>query len=358
MNKSFDFTSVPKELIYRDRRYLDDFDVENRASLNYFIYEELYDRFSHFTDFEEFAKAMFNYSYYICTMAIVDDHADRRFGTYRRDIFTAFRYNKTYSGIVLAMVLLQIRIQRWDITPPMIRLADSIEKELKNKEYGELFSEFYLRIKERMNKISPEDLERAPFEEFLPRKINRKVLMDTCSYWDWCKEFGTDEEKKLEFIQAIGKNEDERIIIAQFLREQTDQEKQTPKEIEADYNKQRVAMLEAENSNNNLQIQEKDEKIRLLKEDLEVYQHEPISNNPRDKVRLEVFCKLLEGSGADFDVYGRKAEAARFAQYITGLPFSTCKNYMTNRDLNTTEHAEEVLKTNSSIKSLGIKWQL
>ena len=105
-------------------------------------------------------------------------------------------------------------------------------------------------------------------------------------------------------------------------------------------------------------IQKKDEEIQRLKGELRVYQQEPISDNPHDKVRLEVFCKLLEVSEVDFKKYGTKAEAARLAQMITGLPFSTCRNYMTNRDLNTTKHSEEVLRTNTSIKKLGIKWQL
>lgn len=353
MNKSFDFTSVPKELIYRDRQYLDDFGVENRASLNYYIYEEIYDRFSHFADFEEFATDIFNCSYYICTMAIVDHHSERRFGAYLKEIFSRFRYDKTYSGIILSMVLLQIRIQRWDITPNIIRLADSIEKELKKEEYRNLFNDFYLRIRVRMSKISPENLERAPFEEFLPREIDRKVLMDTCSYWDWCHEFGTDEEKKLEFIQAIGKNEKERMIIAQFLREQTQlffaEKEQTKNADEKSASKETTAYT-------NLQLQDKDEEIRLLKEELKIYQQEPISDDPHNKVRLEAFYRLLEEIGVDFNGYGIKARAARLAEYITGIPIAACSNHATLRksQLNPMEHDTEVKKVNEKLSNLGL----
>lgn len=122
-------------------------------------------------------------------------------------------------------------------------------------------------------------------------------------------------------------------------------------DIDGDY-------LSETESNMQSQLKEKDEEIQHLKEELAIYQQAPISDDPRDKVRLEVFCKLLEESGVDFDVYGTKAEAARLAEYITGLPKSTCKNYMTNRDLNTTEHSDEVLKTNTSIKKIGIEWHL
>ena len=39
--RNFDFTSVPRNLIYRDRRHLDDFGVESPLSLNHYIQEKL-----------------------------------------------------------------------------------------------------------------------------------------------------------------------------------------------------------------------------------------------------------------------------------------------------------------------------
>lgn len=105
-------------------------------------------------------------------------------------------------------------------------------------------------------------------------------------------------------------------------------------------------------------LKEKDELIQQLQEQLSAYESGPIVEEPHDKVRLEIVTKLLEESDADFEKYGNKAEAARMLELITDLPFQTCKNYMTNRDLNTTEHSEEVLKVNTSLKKLGINWQL
>lgn len=344
--RNFDFTSVPRNLIYRDRRHLDDFGVESPLSLNHYIQEKLYDAFAHFEEYENFATEQFNYAYYICTMAIAEKHPERRFGSYVKIVSTHYHYNNMLSGTILAMVLLQIRMHIWDITPGMKRFAESIDKELRNGQYGNLYMDFYQGITKDVNRIPQERFECAPLKDFMPRKIDRKILMDVCRDWDWRKEFGSDEEKFSELILAIGKSEDERNIISQFLHEQTPQTDADDK-IENDAG-----------NNARLMIRQKDEEILKLKEDLEVYQREPISNDPHDKVRLEIFCKLLEAAGVNFQVYGRKAEAARFAHHMTGIPISTCKNYMTNRDLNTTEHAEEVLKTNSSIKKLGIEWQL
>ena len=95
-----------------------------------------------------------------------------------------------------------------------------------------------------------------------------------------------------------------------------------------------------------------------VKEELEAYKQGPITEEAHDKVRLEVFCRLLEKAGVDFVAHGIKAESARFTKYITGMPFNTCKNYMTNRDLKQKTHADEILKVNFSLKKIGIDWQL
>ena len=95
-----------------------------------------------------------------------------------------------------------------------------------------------------------------------------------------------------------------------------------------------------------------------VKEELEAYKQGPITEEAHDKVRLEVFCRLLEKAGVDFVAHGIKAESARFTKYITGMPFNTCKNYMTNRNLNQKTHADEILKVNFSLKKIGIDWQL
>ena len=95
-----------------------------------------------------------------------------------------------------------------------------------------------------------------------------------------------------------------------------------------------------------------------LEEELAEYKKGPIVDNPHNKVVLELFAKLLEESGADLNKRGNKANAARLAKTITRLPLSICKSYMTDRDLRTTVHSDEVLKMNTAIKELGIEWQL
>ena len=104
-------------------------------------------------------------------------------------------------------------------------------------------------------------------------------------------------------------------------------------------------------------IQELEKSKEELEEKLAAYEKGPIVVKPHNKVVLELFAKLLEESGADLNKHGNKAIAARLAETITRLPFSTCQNYFSDR-LRTTVHSDEVLKMNTAIKELGIEWQL
>ncbi len=120
----------------------------------------------------------------------------------------------------------------------------------------------------------------------------------------------------------------------------------------------RIQELEKSNEELEKSKEELEKSKEELEEKLAAYEKGPIVVKPHNKVVLEVFVKLLEKSGVDLNKRGNKANAARLAETITGLPFSTCKSYMTDRDLKTTPHSEEVLKMNTAIKELGIEWQL
>ena len=94
------------------------------------------------------------------------------------------------------------------------------------------------------------------------------------------------------------------------------------------------------------------------KEELEAYKQEPITDNPHNKVRLKVFCNLLENSGVDFKKRNVKAECGKLANYITGITPNTCQTYMTYRDLSYSEHEKEILDVNSILRKIGINWHL
>ena len=97
--------------------------------------------------------------------------------------------------------------------------------------------------------------------------------------------------------------------------------------------------------------------LKDMKDALSVYEQGD-NIELHDKVRLELLLRFIEENGIELQKRGNKARAARLLQMITELPSSTCRNYMTNRDLNTQTHNEEILKINTELQALGISVRL
>ena len=286
MNK-FDYTSVPPSLLYCDRRYLDDFDVDNPNTLNYHI-EKAFDKmYGTAADYELHANNIFNTAYYICTIALADGHPQRRFGAYYENIRSAVAGYSDEIGVILSVVLIQIYAHKWDEKRrEMQELADKITK-VMDSDFEDISNEFLKPLmkfyEEKAKSIT------IPAEtEFLPREITMKLLKDLDRDGELTEMFSNDEDKMLDFIFAIGKNEHEQKLIASYLQEKThyffskaaehkwffedidrqihkrhhgkedearinaeidaDIEKQAIKDIEYDYAIERVSKLEKENA--------------------------------------------------------------------------------------------------------------
>jgi hypothetical protein len=217
---NFNYTTVPGDLLYLDRRHLDDFDVDNTKSLNYLIEKEFDRMYGTYPDYEDFANNVFNTAYCICTMILADSHPQRRFGAYLTIIYDSMQDHTNEVGVVLSIILIQIKAHNWENTKSEINsLALKFFYEIEKK-YGAIFYGFYQSVIHRYEERAPYTVV-PPDNVFYPREITMGVLKRTCSHWDWKRHFGTDMEKMLEFIFAIGKNEDEQKIIASFLQEQT-----------------------------------------------------------------------------------------------------------------------------------------
>ena len=218
IKNNFNYTSVPRELLYCDRHHLDDFGVEKNSSLNYFIEEKLANKYSRFYNYEDFAVEIFNCAYYICTVAYTDSHPERRFGAFILEINQRMHHNHEYEADTFTIVLLQMWARRFDKSHErLMRLYNKIEEELKDK-HPNTFENFYILVTQKMLSSGVNRIDSV--DEFIPRPINRKVLKDI-NYWDWSQHFGTDEEKMFDFITAIGKNEEEQKTIVSFLKDET-----------------------------------------------------------------------------------------------------------------------------------------
>ena len=129
-------------------------------------------------------------------------------------------------------------------------------------------------------------------------------------------------------------------------KEKENQTAETSKEKNDDIEKlkARIAELEEKCKQQEEQLNEHEEPVELL--------------TPHDKVRLDILLGLMENNGANLNKHGNKTKAAQLMKAITGLPFQTCKNYCSDRNVNTKLHEEEVLKINTLVQALDMKIRL
>ena len=109
--------------------------------------------------------------------------------------------------------------------------------------------------------------------------------------------------------------------------------------------KARIEALMTENEHLKAEVADLRDALKVYEETKDIKLH--------DKVRLELGLRLLKQAGASIDIHGNKARAARVLKTLTDLAPSTCSNYVTNQDLNTLTHREEVLLLNSELQALG-----
>ena len=138
-------------------------------------------------------------------------------------------------------------------------------------------------------------------------------------------------------------------MLSERVHNKREQEKQEPEASETklddtDKLKARIAELEEKCKQQTEKLKEYEEPVELL--------------TPHDKVRLDILLGLMENNGANLKKHGNKTNAAQLMNDITGLPLQTCKNYCSDRNVNTKLHEEEVLKINTLLQALDMKIRL
>lgn len=151
------------------------------------------------------------------------------------------------------------------------------------------------------------------------------------------------EQSPLKYTQEAIK------MLSERVHNKREQEKQEPEMSETklddtDKLKARIAELEEKCKQQTEKLKEYEEPVELLA--------------PHDKVRLDILLGLMENNGANLNKHGNKTKAAQLMNAITDLPLQTCKNYCSDRNVNTKLHEEEVLKINTLLQALDMKIRL
>lgn len=382
-----DYTKVPRALIYRERYSLEEFGVYEENNITRpFLDELLIFGSDRYPNIEDNALWCMNNAFYICTMILLEKDPRPRIYQYKKiatpeDIEDRFISDKYWSAIISMVFLL---LQRLDT--PLTQYQDEARQRLLtliakdvNRVCPAMFNSFSKRIKD--DTAIPKEI---PCNMFAPRVIDKEAVHDVKSDddFDW-EEFTNDmrERKIREIVKTFGTTEEEKHNVVKILRQalhdtyrETEKEDKMLDEIDKEIKlhfspggnrvlkettkqekqvditpyENRIKELEEENREQGKQIKEFEELAKSTSKKISWH----------DKVRLELALLFMEKADCDMKKYGNKARAARVLQAITKLPISTCKNYVTNRDLNTQEHKEEILEINTELQALGTELRL
>lgn len=271
-----DYTRIPRELIYRDRRDLDEFFEANE--LNAALIKNMKDIDVLITgDFENHALMCMNAAYYICTFFILEKHPEWKLSKMASYIDTLNLHPvKAYETIVfsLAYILLKhYNNKGWQEN------KDELLKQIyfliyPNDRHKEVRVHVYLvggkkDILETLKTNLPQGFV-LPEDEFAPRVIDCETasdVMDKPFRWDVLTD-NYKEDKIREIINALGRNPEEERWIEKIINEAhtnspITETAQLKKQSSVDDNSKD---LQAELAASSDRIKELEEELRELRE--------------------------------------------------------------------------------------------
>ena len=271
-----DYTRIPRELIYRDRRNLDEFFEANE--LNAALIKNMKDIDVLITgDFENHALMCMNAAYYICTFFILEKHPEWKLSKMASYIDTLNLHPvKAYETIVfsLAYILLKhYNNKGWQEN------KDELLKQIyfliyPNDRHKEMRVHVYLvggkkDILQTLETNLPQGFV-LPEDEFAPRVIDCETasdVMDKPFRWDVLTD-NYKEDKIREIINALGRNPEEERWIEKIINEAhtnspITETAQLKKQSSVDDNSKD---LQAELAASSDRIKELEEELRELRE--------------------------------------------------------------------------------------------
>lgn len=216
-----DYTKLPKELIYQDRKSLDDF-MDNNVT-EQLVSNMLDINVLQFSEFEKHALDCLNTAYYICTMVQGESKPEWRFGEYCDISLQLNQYFKEeYQRVVLSLVIILLECCNPEVISHSQVLIDKLRAFVTrggNSTVGifagslgtpilalrEIFPRLYQGIDHAIifpdNEFSPRNLAQAVSEDGMELSGLLYRGADICTVvTHLCK---TNEEKKVVLSEAI-----------------------------------------------------------------------------------------------------------------------------------------------------------
>lgn len=159
---------------------------------------------------------------------------------------------------------------------------------------------------------------------------------------------------RIEELEAENKELKKKQTILKEVEEQEEKEQQVSTGEDASKLQALIKELEAK-------LKQVTAEKEMLQQELNVLQSPEgasIDIEGHSAVRLELLRLLMDKDGAQWEKHGNKVIAARLMEAITGLALKTCKNHLSDPNVNQTEHQQEILEINSKLQALGMSIRL
>ena len=217
-----DYTTVPRSLIYRERRSLEEFGIYEEDCIMRPLSDAIFDfDFIRAPNAEERALWCMNNAFYICTMFFLERDPKWRYDHYKR-IATPEKNGFPIDLNFVTLSLVGLLLSRLEEKLPLLSAKGKVRNSfimsmLENEEHKYIF----YHLSDRLETDTFKHM-RIPNSTFAPRVINAEavhdVLMD--SNFNWVKFTNYWEERSLrDIVNALGKTEVEKHYVIDILRQ-------------------------------------------------------------------------------------------------------------------------------------------
>ena len=216
-----DYTDFPKQLVYRERRTLEDF-VEEHEENTWLIDNILDSNYFSSADGKERARRCFNTAYYLCTMILnCKKQPEWNFGKYCEIAYCGDNKNAVYQSFTLSLVYIFLTHTCYEV--PCKKLLKKLHDYLHNITHALVWNDpflknyFYFNVCDDLQKGLPDNFLIA--EEFAPRKIDRDIFREVDNSVHWTQITNYYERKSVrEIVDFLGKDEEEKHVLIDLIR--------------------------------------------------------------------------------------------------------------------------------------------
>lgn len=215
-----DYTDFPKQLIYRERRTLEDF-VEEHEENTMLIDNMLDNYYFSSADGKERARCCINTAYYLCTMILnCKKLPEWNFGKYCEIAYCGTNGNKIYQSFTLSLVYIFLTHTYYEV--PCKKLLKKLHDFLNNITNFLVANDPFLSSY-RYSDVLSDLLKNIPFdflisEEFVPRKIDRDIFREVDGSVHWTQITNYYERNLVrDIVDFLGKNEEEKHLLIELI---------------------------------------------------------------------------------------------------------------------------------------------